>query len=118
MTATTTIRVLEMQAAPFVGACGPAVATGSCNPSCADALLPFNLECFQGVLRQPFFAYAPQAALPSNAQLAAVYAACFPPWLAPTPAPAPAEAFTAAFEAVGAQAAPWLDAVALSQPWR
>lgn len=91
-------------------ACGPGVAAGGCTPGCADALLPFNLECFQDVLRQPFFAHAPGAGLPSSEQLAAVYAACFPPWLTPAPAPAPASTQAAAGSAVGASAAPGLDA--------
>ncbi|KAL4457580.1 hypothetical protein ABPG75_012445 [Micractinium tetrahymenae] len=98
-------------AAPFVGACRSGIAAGTCIPECADALLPFNLECFQSVLRQPFFAYAPGVELPSKEQLAAVYAACFPPSAtAPAPAPAPALEQAASGAAVGGAAAPGQDA--------
>lgn len=111
------------QAAPFVAACLPGIAAGTCRPACAEELLPFNLECFHGVLRQALFADQQGAGLPSNEQLSAVYAACFPPWSVLAPAAAPAQApmwvhaaAADAAAAAGAAAAPGLDAAALQRP--
>lgn len=86
-------------AAPFISACRDAVLGGNpfaigaseaadssgtgagfkCSAACAQALAPFNAQCFASVLADDFFQYGSGVTVPEAQQSSALYAACFPP---------------------------------------